>query len=326
MTTVPAVSIVMAVRDGERYLEPMLASIAAQTFRDFELLIVNDRSTDRSTEIAREWTRKDPRMRLLETATPGISGTRNTGIHAARARWLAVTDHDDLWLPAKLERQMAYLATSSGVVGLGTWGHYIGTRGRVAGLHAIGPTTLEEFQRTRKAGEIARLLSPAVIFDREALLRCGAYRPEFDGAEDIDLYERIAEFGALLTLPEVLYRYRIHSHSMSTRKIAMQHSVTRFLEHNLRERNAGRPPIELEEFVKRPGERSVVSRFLHWRRALGASLYRRAGGFIADRSWLRGGFLLLCAALATPEYVVGKLRGQRRSRWRRGPEGTPCAS
>src|SRR4051794_31718718 len=114
----PAVSIVTPAYNAEGYLAETIRSAQAQTFSNFEMLIVDDGSTDATAAIAREFAARDPRIRVLRQANAGISGARTTALAAAAAPVLALLDSDDLWFPDYLEEQLRLLAAapSAGVI------------------------------------------------------------------------------------------------------------------------------------------------------------------------------------------------------------------
>jgi len=104
---VPAVSVIIPTYNRAALVGEALASVQAQSFRDFEVLVVDDGSTDATPEVLAAW--REVRV-LRHPRRRGVSAARNTGVAFARGEWLAFLDSDDLWLPAKLARQMAYLA------------------------------------------------------------------------------------------------------------------------------------------------------------------------------------------------------------------------
>ena len=307
----PAISVVIPVHNGESFLDEALNSVAAQTFRDIEVLIVDDRSTDRTRAIANAFCKREQRARVLDSRGPGVAHARNTGIDFTRAPWVAILDHDDVWQPDKLAIQHKFVLANPGVVGLGTWAYYIGTRGRVSGLYRIGATSIEASRTWRQQGHTPYLLVSSALLHREAVLRCGGFAPEFDSAADIVMWDRLADLGDVVSIPIPLASYRVHSTSMSSSRISFQRRISRFLAHNLCARNEKRKELTLAEFERLPSESDFFARMRHWREELGAAAYRNAGGHIADGHWLRGGTALLRAAFFSPAYVLGKLRTQR---------------
>lgn len=103
----PTVSVIVPVYNVERYVADAIASVLAQTWTDFELLAIDDGSSDRSAEIIRGFS--DPRIRLIAQSNRGLAGARNAGIRHARGRYLAFLDSDDLWHPEKLARHLEHL-------------------------------------------------------------------------------------------------------------------------------------------------------------------------------------------------------------------------
>ncbi|NQY14692.1 MAG: glycosyltransferase family 2 protein [Henriciella sp.] len=103
----PMISIVMPVYNTAKYVEAAIESVLAQTFVDFELLIIDDAGSDNSIELCRAYS--DPRIRIISQANRGLAGARNTGIRHARGQYIALLDSDDLWEPEKLERHIEHL-------------------------------------------------------------------------------------------------------------------------------------------------------------------------------------------------------------------------
>ncbi len=109
LDAIPAVSIVVPLYNTERYIGYALDSVLAQTYADWEAIVVDDGSTDQGPEIARRYAARDPRIRVVHQLNRGLAGARNTGIRHARGRYIALLDADDAWRPEKLEKHAAHL-------------------------------------------------------------------------------------------------------------------------------------------------------------------------------------------------------------------------
>lgn len=201
----PLVSVIMAVRNGGPFLAEALASIRGQLFRDWELVVVDDGSTDDTAAVLTA-AGGEERMRVFRQEPSGLVPALNRAVAESRGSLLARMDADDRAHPERLGRQVAFLAANPGVGVLGTAVRRIGTgRGiwqRPAGDAALRAALLFE----------APFAHPTVMMRREVWEKsAGGYRPEFRAAEDIDLWERVAPHTEFANLPEPLLDYRIHA-------------------------------------------------------------------------------------------------------------------
>jgi glycosyltransferase involved in cell wall biosynthesis len=182
---VPRVSVIIPTYNRAAMVTEAVASVAAQTYRDLEILVVDDGSTDGTGAALAAW----PQVRLLRHATRrGVAAARNRGAAAARGEWLAFLDSDDLWLPDKLARQMAYLEERPGLFLCQTDETWVRRGVRVnkplSHRKAAGRIFLPSLQRC--------LISPsAVILPRRLLSDHGGFDATLPAAEDYDLWLRL---------------------------------------------------------------------------------------------------------------------------------------
>jgi glycosyltransferase involved in cell wall biosynthesis len=199
----------MPVYNAERYVGKAIESILNQTFENFELLIVNDGSTDGSLAILREYAERDRRVRLTSRPNAGLVGSRNELLDAARSDLVACMDADDVSLPDRLEKQVEYLQRHPECVLVGSRVMIIDPDGQplqVMGQHFEH----EAIDRAFMNGEGQIIYNPSVMFWKRVALQVGAYRRGFDPAEDLDLFLRMAEVGRLANFPQPLLAYREH--------------------------------------------------------------------------------------------------------------------
>lgn len=213
----PRVTVLMAVFNGSRHLRQAIDSVLAQTHRDFELLIVDDASTDDTREIVRSYA--DPRLRLVcLPVNQGLPSALNQGVPLARGAYVARLDHDDVALPGRLARQVALLDRCPEVVVVGSWVRTIDVAGRPRGEHRypLRPTlTRLLFQHALLRPCLAH---PATMVRTAALRAVGGYDERYAIAQDYDLWLRLAGLGRLRNLPEALTLYREHHRSLSKRR------------------------------------------------------------------------------------------------------------
>lgn len=221
------VSFVVPVYNVAPYLREALDSILAQTFRDFELILINDGSTDGSGAIIDEYRQRDARIVAVHKANEGVARTLNLGLGMARGEYIRRFDSDDTCLPDALEKQVRFLDEHPEVVLVGTQQAFQTNRGKIA--HSVRVPHNNYF-----GGEPYRMVSPADFYERSPLVHgtvlmrhsvlndCGVYRPEFLTSEDNDLWLRICEKHPVAVLNDCSYFLRLHATS-ATR----QHAATR---------------------------------------------------------------------------------------------------
>lgn len=202
---VPLVSIVMPVKDGADFVGQAIESLLNQTFSDFELIVINDGSTDRSVEVIKCF--KDPRITLLTQENQGVSITSNRGLALCRGKYITRHDHDDLSLPGRLERQVRFLNEHPQCGLLGTAAE-VWTPSGPTGRYRDFPTS---------AGAIAFELifdSPfvlsSVMFRREVLAKVGMFseNPLRTPMEDFEFISRVGRQFEMANLSERLVVYR----------------------------------------------------------------------------------------------------------------------
>ena len=207
----PSVSVCMPVYNTERYVAEAIESILAQTFTDFEFLIVDDGSTDGTLPILSRFAARDSRIRVISRPNTGIVGALNEMLGLARADLVARMDADDMALPDRFEIQVAYLRAHPDVVCVGGEVMAIDASGRdLYLLHE--PMDHEAIQELALTGSCP-LNHPSVMMRRAAVMAVGGYDPQMKHLEDLDLFLRLGEFGRLVNLPRTVLKYRVHPSS-----------------------------------------------------------------------------------------------------------------
>jgi glycosyltransferase involved in cell wall biosynthesis len=223
------VTVLMPVYNGERYVAQAIASVLAQTHACFELLILDDGSTDATPRILAEYAARDARIRVLRHANIDQPATLNRGLELARHDWVAIHDHDDVSLPERLERQLEALAREPEARVVGTWAIEINAAGAALGRRCNGPRSAEEFRALHAAGGRVPLVHPSVLLHRPTILEVGGYDPAFGPSADSELWTRVATRHLIVVVPEPLVLYRIHRQSMSFRRMFEQRARLRWI-------------------------------------------------------------------------------------------------
>ncbi len=231
----PSVTVVMPVFNVERYLAIAIRSVLRQTYEPFELLIIDDGSTDDSVSIANGF--RDPRIRIIRQENRGLAGARNTGIRHARGEFIAFLDSDDAWAPTKLEIHVAHLRRNSAVGVSYSGSRLIDDAGRPIGIVQApklrNVTAADIFLRNPVGNGSAPVIRRSV-FDHIQGPYCadgspGWFDEFFRQSEDIECWMRIA-LGTLWRfegVDAILTDYRINSGGLSANIVRQFETWTR---------------------------------------------------------------------------------------------------
>lgn len=205
----PKVTVLMSVYNGERYLNEAVDSILSQTFTDFEFLIIDDASTDRTPEILRGY--DDPRIRIVTNEENlGLTKSLNKGLALARGEYIARMDADDISLPKRLEKEITFLDAHPNIALVGTSYQKIDHEGNSIGKYIL-PTNVT-YQDLLKDNFI---IHGSVIVRCEVLELLSGYNEFFKKCQDYALWLQIAKICPLQNIDEILYKLRIHRDSVS---------------------------------------------------------------------------------------------------------------
>lgn len=249
------VTVILASRDGERFLDAALAGIAAQTLAQVEVLLVDDGSADGTPARLAAFAARHPRARLLRAGGVGPAAARDLAVRAAAGEYLAIHDDDDVSAPERLERQRAFLAARPEVALVGSAADVLDAGGRVTARYPVplGPRAIARTLRRAPA-----FVHGSVMMRRAACLAAGGYRAAFRVAEDYDLYLRLAGRGALANLPERLYAWRAHAGNTHAR-LRHEHLFFAALARTLARERARRGTDSLAAFAAAPSREAFLA-------------------------------------------------------------------
>lgn len=217
----PTITVFIPVYNRARYLAQAVDSMLAQTYRDFEILILDDGSEDDSLRIARSY--RDPRVRVeTNSKNLGNTPTRNRGIDLSRGHYIATLDSDDFAMPERLAKQISYLETHRHCAAVGSW---IRKQDDDAGTSRLKrrPLTSREMKAWFPWHDS---LSQTSVMMRADTLRRLRYDESYEQCQDYDLHVRLAREHDIANLPEVLTVKRLHSEQI-TRNVKIGHQTKR---------------------------------------------------------------------------------------------------
>jgi glycosyltransferase involved in cell wall biosynthesis len=206
----PVISVVMPVYNGQLFLKEAIDSILNQTYQNFELLVYNDGSTDKTEEILLKYEKQDRRVIFFNDKNNKGYGRRlNEGLKKAKGKYIARMDHDDISLPDRFEQQLSFMEENPEVIVCGSFYEELGT-GRVVNL----PENDEDIKLKLLA--ITPFCHPSVMFRAEIFKKYNlCYSTDHMPAEDHALWVDLASYGAYFNLSIPLFQYRIHESNIS---------------------------------------------------------------------------------------------------------------
>ncbi|MCG2689725.1 glycosyltransferase [Candidatus Parcubacteria bacterium] len=207
------VSVVMATCNGERFLSLAVESILKQTFKEFEFLIVNDYSTDKTSDLLKEFALKDERIKVIEnTENLGLTKSLNKALKEAKGKYIARMDDDDISLEERLQKQFDFMEAHSDFALIGSLADIIDETGKVIGEKKLAL----DYKALKKKLLFNNQLVHSSWFLRSSVLKeVGFYSEEFKKAQDYELLLRIAAKHPVCNLPEKLIQWRKRGDSLS---------------------------------------------------------------------------------------------------------------
>lgn len=213
----PLISVILPVFNASPYLKLAIESVLQQTYKKWELIIIDDASTDNSWQIIKSLLEKDPRIKAWKNKKKlGLAQTLNRAVSFARADFLARMDADDLMYPRRLERQIDYLVKHPKLVALGTWLKEINTEGKEMGERVL---PLEHQKIYQMMYYVMGLQHPSIMFNRKIIPQNFTWYQGENEVTDLDLIFRLLKYGDFANLPDFLMAYRLHPKNVSLKNI-----------------------------------------------------------------------------------------------------------
>lgn len=271
----PALSVIMSVYNGERFLEEAVVSVLNQTYSNFEFVIVDDGSTDGTGAILARMAAADSRLRITRQENQGIAAALNHALTLARHDLVAHIDHDDRALPNWLESQLNFFLDHSDCAVVSSHGYFINVFGKRFGKSG-NAVDVERGRRELNPSLFLELMHSTVLMRRQCILAVGGYRAIMP--EDRDLWGRVVTAGMMIRCnPVPLVEYRLHSASETTRKMTQLQADTRHgVDLNIVRRLQGLPELTPLEVRQHRAKRSAWQKWREHCRTTAGTNFRLA--------------------------------------------------
>ncbi len=235
--SLPLVSVLMSVYNGEKHLEDSINSVFSQAFTNYEFLIINDGSTDKTREFLDKYSSKDSRIHLIHLPeNRGLTAALNLGIDIAKGKWIARIDCDDIWCSDRLEKQINYLENNQNTKLLGTSFYVIDQKCKIVGeIKRYNSVLINRWLMLW--GNC--FIHSSVIFDKKIAIKLGKYDPLYFHGQDYDLWIKFAMNYDINNLEDTLISLRTHQESITTLNFKKHIKLDMVIKQNYRKQVAG---------------------------------------------------------------------------------------
>ncbi|MEA4910593.1 putative glycosyltransferase EpsJ [bioreactor metagenome] len=213
----PKVSVIMPVYNGEKFLGEAIESVLNQTFKDFELIIVNDGSKDNSLNIIKEYGNKDNRIKIIDQINQGVSVARNIGIKKSSGEYIAFLDSDDIWVEEKLNIQLNKFGSDKELKICGTWASVIDEKGKEIKKFTYPP--LEDKKIKQSSFYKHPFITSSLILKKEILEKNNLFKVGTHLAEDYEFVTKYIYNNKAKNIDKYLIKYRIHTANSSSKNL-----------------------------------------------------------------------------------------------------------
>ncbi|TGD82229.1 glycosyltransferase family 2 protein [Hymenobacter wooponensis] len=305
----PTVSVILPVYNQEPYLAETIESVLAQSFTDFELLILDDGSKDGSADIIRRYAARDPRIRAFFGPNAGKCEATNKLVAQAQAHWCAFLDADDVMLPERLARQLAFHQENPAVAASSCHCTYIDSTGNYLGVQRyLGLRTVEECQQALANNEFVKCAFTGFLTFKQAFIEAGGLRNESWPCDDFDFFNRLIEKGhPLVIIQEILMNYRVHPSSITATKPMHMFDIMDYAAHCASLRRSHKPEITYAEFMALRNQEPWWKKLDRKRYGYSIIYHREASFAMKTKKYFSFSWLVLTASILSPKFVLATI-------------------
>lgn len=294
------ISILMPVYNAAEYLPEAIKSILNQTDGNFQLIIIDDGSTDNSLNTIKSFA-IDARIKVVAHDNMGMGNSLNHALEFVNSEWLMRMDADDVMMPNRIASQRLFISENPDLAVAGSLVYYIDSKSRIIGKSVSELTTRSHFNRMVDKKKMFGLHHPSTVIKTKILKNLGGYRSEFWPAEDIDLWNRITEAGeTILVQPQYLLKYRIHTNSISISSAMKARQKYLWAKSCMQLRQMKKEEISWEEFLSRRKEQNIFNYLKTISKDYSIVLYKSAVIHYSSKRYLKFIAFLFISVVLSP--------------------------
>jgi glycosyltransferase involved in cell wall biosynthesis len=305
----PKLTVIIPVFNGMPFLKEAVESILLQSYKDFDLLVIDDGSTDsRVMEYLNSLS--DPRLKIKQQNNQGLCHSLNNAIAQVDSDFIARLDQDDVALPSRLEEQMNFLINHPTYSCVLSQILKIGAKGQEFVYYQNSIEPFEDYNLQRHGS----IVHSSICFAREKFMEIGGYRQHLYPTDDLDLLIKFSENGRVAIINKPLVKYRVHSQAASFKYFREMEMKRRYILQMYEFRNSGKSDISIEEFINMFDNATLYRQFKKELNETGQLFIQKARMYLFNDKIIQGLISLLIAFLLDPSFVFKKLLVLRKIR------------
>ncbi len=300
-------SVVMPTYNRRAYVGQAIESVLTQQHAEFELIIIDDASSDGTLEIVWDYMRRDRRIRVARHAeNKGLTATLNEGLQLANHDLVARMDDDDIMLPLRLRRQIEFMNANPRASVVSSWAYAIDGSNRIIGK-SCPEVDLDRGKAECRPELFLELIHPATMYRRRDILNVGGYKSPI--LEDRDLWGRLATAGyGICVQPEFLIYQRRHGHSLSTKDLDRLFAFGDFIDFNVVRRLRGVEEFSFDQYISHLASLPLSTRFTRAVIRRSEIAFRLATVDYSRKDWLSFFGNIALALVLRPRGTFGRIR------------------
>lgn len=302
-------SVAMSVYNAEKFVEKAIESVLAQTYKNFEFIILDDGSTDDSAIIINKYAAKDNRIKPIFNKNGGRPNAVNYMISIANGDLCALLDHDDEMMPNRLEKQLAFHLANPEIGATSCHSYFINDKGQLLGTQRHPALrSVEEGRKALDNNDIIHCAITGLMVKKEAFLKVGGLRKAFLPCDDVDFFNRFMEAGyTLIIIQDILMKYRLHPNSYTEREPLHIFDTIGYVGYCNTLRRTGQAEISFEAFMAIRKTDSNWLTFNRKRYNYSQIYFRRAAYEMMSRNYIHSMWQFFIAAILSPTHVFKKV-------------------
>ncbi len=312
MKNSPDVTVIISGLNAEKYISEAIESVLNQTLQNFELILIDDGSTDSTLSIYNKYKEADNRIIIDSHENIGMGESVNRSIKLVNSELIARMDADDIMIKNRLEEQVNFMSEHHEIGIVGCLTEFIGNKSQTIGIQDFSQTndllTIDDTRRYVSQKKCIHFAHTGMMCTKKAFMDVGGYSGKFWPSDDIELFNKVADkdYGVVV-LPKILMKYRLHESSIMASEFYKSVIKSHWVEDSILRRRKGKEELAYEEYVSKLEAEPILKRFRRHRVIYGNNYFRNAGIEFSNKNRLKFIYLTILSLILRPSNISKRL-------------------